>query len=70
MSCTDCGAPSQGDRCQTCRQIRHNEEYYGVPADHHDREEWRVQQTGLGDRGVNGQATIDGGIVREGGDEE
>jgi len=68
MSCERCGVPCQGRRCRSCEQIDRCEARHGDRVER-DRDAWAVTQTGLGDQRASGQATLDGGIVPEGGDE-
>lgn len=69
MTCERCGSPCQGRRCQACELAATNAKLHGTPADHDDQDdEWRVEQQGI-DGGPRGQATLDGGIVSDGGDE-
>jgi len=60
-------------RCKQCNlQDRYSTGPVGGRADDSDEDdEWDVEQTGLGDCEAEGQASLDGGIVRdgEGGDE-
>jgi len=74
MSCDRCGAACQGARCRDCERIAHQEDYYGVPADHVDdadaeRGGWAVQQQGLDGEPHTGQATLDG-IAKDGGPDD
>jgi len=72
MPCDLCGASCHGDFCAGCEQIRANEKM-GLPSDFIDEEEadrereWELQQRGLGDHDAEGQATLSGDIVKEGG---
>lgn len=68
-SCQECGASCQGSLCQACEVELAAERRHGVPSDHTD-ETWSVAQQGLGEGGVDGQATLDGGIRPSGGTDE
>lgn len=76
-TCERCGARCQGSRCAGCEQIAANEARHGVPSDRYEDEkssddgdtaEWAVEQQGL-DGGIQGQARLDGGIVKPDGGE-
>lgn len=41
MTCQRCGMPAQGDRCASCRQVAHNEERHGTPAENMERRDDR-----------------------------
>jgi len=76
MPCQQCGSACQGRRCRGCEQIQRNEKLHGTPGDDvgrdqdRDGETWGIRQQGLGDAEASGQATLDGGIRKEGGDND
>jgi len=75
VTCELCGSACQGRRCRGCEQSQINETLHGTPGDDvgrdrdHDDETWKIRQQGLGDAEASGQATLDGGIRTEGGDD-
>lgn len=72
MTCDKCGMPCQGAMCRECERAEHQEDYYGVPSDNYDDEgdadgdAW-INQQGLDGETHQGQATLDGGVVKDGG---
>lgn len=62
MPCVECGSPCQGLRCRECEMIAACEARHG---DRVDDQEWRVEQEGI-DGDAQGQATLDGGVRKEG----
>lgn len=68
MACCEiCGSRCHGTRCAACEQIAANEVRHGdsVP-EREDGAEWTVEQQGLDGGAHSGQATLDGGVAREG----
>jgi len=79
MACSSCGMPCQGGKCRSCDRAEHQEDYYGVPADNFDdvdedvqeddESDWAVVQQGLDGESHTGQATLEGGVSKDGGDD-
>lgn len=67
MTCERCGTACQGGLCRECEQIRLDEKLHGTSVETLD--EWTIDQRGLGDAGPEGQATLDGALVRGDSDE-
>lgn len=66
-TCQRCESPCQGGLCRQCELER----AHGKPEmpESAKEDEWSVDQQGLGDKQAQGQATLDGSLVRGGGDE-
>jgi hypothetical protein len=73
MSCDRCGAPCRGRLCRGCEDIQRNEKLHGTAVDDVGRDdtsdnEWSVEQQGLDGEVHEGQATLDGGVAKDGGE--
>jgi len=76
MTCSKCGMPCSGEKCQACGRADHQEAYYGTvnepepdaEDDQDEGDDWAVVQQGLDGEAHTGQATIDGGVAKDGGD--
>lgn len=68
MTCERCGAPCQGRRCRGCEQDQANEKLYGGATDDGGDagDGWTVEQQGLDGEAHEGQATLDGGVAKDG----
>lgn len=68
--CDQCGQPTR--RRGLCKDCALADRYSSGPVGgtgSDDEAEWSVNQEGLGDAEAEGQARLDGGIVKEGGDD-
>lgn len=65
--CDQCGQPTtRRGLCKDCALAeRYSSGPVGGTSEDGDDEEWAVEQAGLGDADAEGQARLDGGIVKE-----
>ena len=77
MTCEQCGMPCQGSLCEICEAARRQRTRYGTAdddvgawsADETERQadEWAIEQQSLTGDAHTGQATLDGGVAKDGG---
>lgn len=77
MTCERCGSRCKGRKCARCEQHERVEKLHGRPNDdvgswrdddsvvHPDSDEWSIEQQSLEGDEHSGQATLDGGVVKE-----
>lgn len=71
MACVDCGGrTTRAGRCRDCAIEKRAEEDARRRIRQREDGAWVVHQTGLGDRSAEGQATLGGDIVTNGGDSD